>query len=91
VAGAHSLLLLLASHPARLRTLNLLARLQFYSGNFLDGSDVGKDGTVYQKHAGLALETQVSTAARKDVDPRFLFVTLLPDFMVPAREAYRDR
>jgi galactose mutarotase-like enzyme len=34
--------------------------VQFYSGNFLDGRDVGKDGTQYQKHAGLALETQVS-------------------------------
>lgn len=32
--------------------------LQFYSGNFLDGSLVGKSGTPYEKHAGLALETQ---------------------------------
>jgi len=31
--------------------------LQFYSGNFLDGSNKGK-GTVYNKHAGLCLETQ---------------------------------
>ena len=43
---------------------SVLACPQFYSGNFLDGSDLGKDGTVYQKHAGLALETQVSAAAR---------------------------
>ena len=32
--------------------------MQFYSGNFLDGSNVGKGGVVYQQHLGLCLETQ---------------------------------
>lgn len=32
--------------------------LQFYSGNFLDGSIKGKNGIVYQLHSGLCLETQ---------------------------------
>ena len=32
--------------------------MQFYSGNFLDGSVKGKSGTVYQKRGGLCLETQ---------------------------------
>jgi aldose 1-epimerase len=32
--------------------------IQFYSGNFLDGSVTGKSGTVYQKRYGLCLETQ---------------------------------
>ncbi len=32
--------------------------VQFYSGNFLDGSITGKDGAVYNKHAGFCLETQ---------------------------------
>ena len=32
-------------------------RVQFYSGNFLDGSIKGK-GTTYGQHAGLCLETQ---------------------------------
>ncbi|WP_236645403.1 aldose epimerase family protein [Aidingimonas lacisalsi] len=32
--------------------------LQFYSGNFLDGSLTGKSGTVYGHRSGLALETQ---------------------------------
>jgi aldose 1-epimerase len=32
--------------------------LQFYSGNFLDGSWRGKGGRHYAKHAGLCLETQ---------------------------------
>ena len=32
--------------------------LQFYSGNFLDGSDLGKGGVVYEHRTGLCLETQ---------------------------------
>ena len=32
--------------------------LQFYSGNFLDGSIRGAGGIVYKKHFGLCLETQ---------------------------------
>jgi aldose 1-epimerase len=32
--------------------------IQFYSGNFLDGSIVGKYGIVYRQHEALCLETQ---------------------------------
>lgn len=32
--------------------------LQFYTGNFLDGTITGKNGKVYQKHFGFCLETQ---------------------------------
>jgi aldose 1-epimerase len=32
--------------------------IQFYSGNFLDGSLIGKGGIAYQKYAALCLETQ---------------------------------
>jgi aldose 1-epimerase len=32
--------------------------LQFYSGNFLDGTITGKGGHVYKRHAGMCLETQ---------------------------------
>lgn len=32
--------------------------VQFYSGNFLDGTFTGRHGNKYQKHAGLCLETQ---------------------------------
>jgi aldose 1-epimerase len=32
--------------------------VQVYSGNFLDGTITGKDGVVYGRHWGLALETQ---------------------------------
>jgi aldose 1-epimerase len=31
---------------------------QFYSGNFLDGSEKGKGGTIYWHRSGLCLETQ---------------------------------
>ena len=32
--------------------------MQFYSGNFLDGSLTGKQGGAYERNAGFALETQ---------------------------------
>jgi len=32
--------------------------VQFYSGNFLDGSFRGRAGVAYAKYAGLCLETQ---------------------------------
>jgi aldose 1-epimerase len=54
-------------HAARLedpssgRTLDVSTTepgLQFYSGNFLDGTLTGKGGRVYQRRAALCLETQ---------------------------------
>jgi len=47
--------------PASGRVLKVLTDqpgIQFYSGNFLDGSIHGKNGTPYQLHAALCLETQ---------------------------------
>jgi aldose 1-epimerase len=32
--------------------------VQFYTGNFLNGSHTGKDGVVYHKNYGFCLETQ---------------------------------
>lgn len=32
--------------------------MQFYSGNFLDGTNIGKGAVAYQKHFGFCLETQ---------------------------------
>jgi len=32
--------------------------IQFYSGNFLDGTQTGKDGKVYKRRYGFCLETQ---------------------------------
>jgi aldose 1-epimerase len=47
--------------PSSGRTMDILTTepgLQFYSGNFLDGSITGKGGSVYHFRYGLALETQ---------------------------------
>lgn len=47
--------------PKSGRTLTIATTepgLQFYSGNFLDGTLTGKAGQVYQRRAGLCLETQ---------------------------------
>lgn len=37
--------------------------VQFYSGNFLDGTAIGKGGRPYRQHTGLCLETQRFPAA----------------------------
>ena len=47
--------------PVSGRVLEILTTepgIQFYSGNFLDGSFHGKGGAVYYKYAGLCLEPQ---------------------------------
>ena len=47
--------------PESGRTLEVLTTqpgIQFYSGNFLDGTLKGKYGMVYEKRSGLCLETQ---------------------------------
>jgi aldose 1-epimerase len=47
--------------PSTGRTLDILTTepgLQFYSGNFLDGSVTGKRGAAYRHRYGMALETQ---------------------------------
>lgn len=51
----------LVVEPTSGRTLDIYTTepgLQFYSGNFLDGSVVGKAGRVYGHRTGLCLETQ---------------------------------
>jgi len=48
-------------HPPSGRVMSLSANqpaLQFYSGNFLDGSLIGKGGTTYVQYSGLCLESQ---------------------------------
>lgn len=74
------------SHPASGRTLDVLSTepgVQFYSGNFLDGSTTGKSGQCYRKGDGIALEPQMfpDTPNR----PEFGAIRLAPG------EAYRHR
>lgn len=50
-----------AIDPASGRTLRVMTTepaVQFYSGNFLNGTLKGFSGALYQKHAGFCLETQ---------------------------------
>jgi aldose 1-epimerase len=51
----------IASDPESGRTLTVETTepgIQFYSGNFLDGTFTGRHGTKYVKHSGFCLETQ---------------------------------
>jgi len=63
-AGAAEGALVLAARvtePTTGRTLDVFTTepgIQFYSGNFLDGTIMGKDGRVYQHRYGFCLETQ---------------------------------
>ncbi len=59
--GGHLALAASVYDPASGRALDLLTDqpgVQFYSGNFLDGTLTGKYGVVYQQHDAFCLETQ---------------------------------
>jgi len=61
------------------RGMNVLTTapgLQFYSGNFLNGTLKGKGGAIYAQHAGLCLETQGFPNAINQ--PKFPSVVLRP-------------
>ncbi len=62
VNGSHQPAPVATVHDPRSgRTMEVLSTepgVQFYSGNFLNGSITGKKGVVYRQYAGLALETQ---------------------------------
>ena len=57
--------------------------VQFYAGNFLDGTITGKDGRVYQQRSGFCLETQHFPDSPNQ--PTFPSTTLRPG------ETYRSR
>lgn len=72
--------------PASGRTLEIATTepgLQFYSGNFLDGSVTGKNGRVYGHRAGFCLETQHFPDSPNK--PEFPSTTLRPG------QTYRSR
>lgn len=60
-ANGHPALAARIEEPGSGRVLEVLTTepgVQFYTGNFLDGSLVGKGGRSYQQHHGFCLETQ---------------------------------
>jgi aldose 1-epimerase len=72
--------------PTSGRTLEVATTepgLQFYTGNFLDGTITGKQGRVYQRRFGLCLETQHFPDSPNQ--PTFPSTTLRPG------EDYRSR
>ena len=71
--------------PVSGRVLEILTTqpgIQFYSGNFLDGSFIGKNGVAYVKYAGLCLEPQHFPDAPNH--PKF------PSTVLKAGEEYRQ-
>ena len=72
--------------PASGRVLDIFTSepgIQFYSGNFLDGSVVGKGGRAYGHRSGFCLETQHYPDSPNQ--PRF------PDTVLRPGEEYRSR
>jgi len=61
--------------------------VQFYTGNSLDGSLVGKGGVHYQKHAGLCLEAQHFPDSVNQ--PRFPSTILRPDAVYHQETIYK--
>ena len=61
--------------------------LQFYCGNFLDGTNKGKGGMVYQHRSGLCLETQHFPDSPNH--PNFPTTELKPGGLYTQRTVYR--
>jgi aldose 1-epimerase len=61
--------------------------IQFYSGNFLDGSITGTDGNVYHHRYGLALETQHFPDSPNQ--PSFPSTVLRPGSEYTSKTVYR--
>jgi aldose 1-epimerase len=61
--------------------------IQFYSGNFLDGTIRGKDGAVYGHRTGLCLETQHFPDSPNQ--PAFPSTVLRPGEVYTSRTAHR--
>jgi aldose 1-epimerase len=61
--------------------------IQFYSGNFLDGSNVGKGGTPYEHRSGFCLETQHFPDSPNQ--PHFPSTVLRPGARYESRTIYR--
>lgn len=57
---ALSLAAIVNHHPTAriMKTYTTQPGIQFYTGNFLDGTITGKSGKTYKKHYGFCLETQ---------------------------------
>ena len=57
--------------------------IQFYSGNFLDGTLMGKGGAAYEKYGGVALEPQHY--------PDAVNIPHFPSIVLQPGEVYRQK
>lgn len=76
--------------PTSKRTLEVLTTepaVQFYSGNFLDGTLTGKNGKVYNKRYGFCLETEHYPDAPNQ--PNFPSTSLLPRETYTSKTVYK--
>jgi aldose 1-epimerase len=71
----------------RLDVLTTEPGIQFYSGNFLDGTLAGKNGRIYPHRGGLCLETQHFPDAPNQ--PHFASVILRPGDELRSSTVYR--
>lgn len=60
-----------------MKVLTTAPGVQFYTGNFLNGSIVGKDNYAYPQHGGFCLETQSFPDSINQ--PKFPSIVLRPD------------
>ena len=75
--------------PRSGRTLDISTTepgIQFYSGNFLDGTITGKGGAVYKHRTGFCLETQHFPDSPNK--PKFPTTTLLPGAEYPTQTVF---
>src|SRR5690606_30073307 len=78
------------THPASGRTMEIHTTepgMQFYSGNFLDGTLNGRNNTLYQKYAGLCLEPEHYPDSPNR--PEFPSVVLEPGQTYETRSTYK--
>lgn len=71
-----------AKSGREMKVLTTEPGIQLYSGNYLDGTLTGKAGMVYQKHAGICLETQKFPDSINHPD--------FPDCVLRPGETYRQ-
>jgi aldose 1-epimerase len=79
-----------AHDPVSGRLLEVLTTepaIQFYTGNFLDGSITGKKGVVYKKRTGFCLETEHYPDAPNQ--PKFPTTLLRPNETYTTETVYR--
>ncbi len=71
----------------QLEVLTTEPGVQFYTGNFLDGSFAGKGGHRYPRRSGFCLETQHFPDSPNQ--PRFPSVILRPDSVLQSQTVFR--